>query len=334
MKRVVLTFSLMVLTAVSALRAETIYTLIMRGQIVEASDSLSSRATAAIRDGNTLYFMSLLETDADKAAQLMAASLDAAVSPRFQEEIYLRLAQYYLQKPDYLRLKQLITDYRTKWPKGDYLRQLARYEMIINEMNRDLEQALTQADRELVEYGTGEDRQWALLDQARVLRESDKKVGAQRLARKLSQERSGPGVPQAMYLLTKLSIEDGKLEDAALNLNLLRDEYPSAIGIDALESQLIGTPETVSKRNVGKAEEITGTWYTVKVGVFSNATNANEYARQFASYKVPVSVRSKVISGKSYQIVYVGKFRSFDEASKLKGTLEQQFNESYQVVAQ
>jgi hypothetical protein len=333
MRRIVLLVILLIIIAAPTLSAEDVYSLIMRGQISEASDSISSRSTASIRDGNTLFFMSLIEPNGDKAAQLMQASLDAAVSSRFQEEIYLRLAQYYLLKPDYVRLTQLIADYRTQWQKGKYAREMARYEIVLNEVNRDLEASVAQADRALVQFGKGEDRQWILIDQARVLRESNKRVGAQRLARKLSQERSGPGVPQSLYLLSSLAIEDGKSDDAALSLNLLREEYPSAIGLEALMSQLIGAPDT-ARPDDGKAEEITGTWYSVKVGVFSNLTNASEYVKQFAPLKIPVEVKRKIVSGKTYQIVYLGKFRSFEEASKLKRTLEDKYSESYQVVAQ
>ena len=59
--------------------ADDIYSLISRGHLKEATEALSAVSTAMMRDGNTLFFQSLLETDAAKSADLMEAALRTSV---------------------------------------------------------------------------------------------------------------------------------------------------------------------------------------------------------------------------------------------------------------
>ena len=84
MKRCLL-ICLLVAASVNA-RGDDIYTLIREGRLEEARDSLSRLSTASLRDGNVLFFRSLLERDAAKSARSMEAALKAAVDPAYQEE--------------------------------------------------------------------------------------------------------------------------------------------------------------------------------------------------------------------------------------------------------
>ena len=81
------------------------------------------------------------------------------------------------------------------------------------------------------------------------------------------------------------------------------------------------------------AEKLTGTFYAVKVGVFSSRENADRQADIFKKYKKPVDIREKRISGKNYHVVYVGRFQSYQDAYQFKSTLEATHGEVYQVVA-
>ena len=88
-----------------------------------------------------------------------------------------------------------------------------------------------------------------------------------------------------------------------------------------------------SKNKNQTAEEITGTFYSVQVGVFSVRDNAKTLSRSMKKYGKKVEVKEKKISEKNYFVVYVGRFKSTDDAIAFKTILEKSENEAFQVVA-
>ena len=311
--------------------ADNIYSLITDGRLKEASDSLSRLATASTRDGNVLFFQSLMEQSADQAARMMEASLRSSVSLEYRPEIYYRLAQYYLIKHDYKDLSRVVNEYRASTESGKYDAEMLRLSVIVDQMSGDYESALKQADRFQVKYGTSETSQWGMVDKARILAANGKSIGAVKILKELSREKSGVGVPQALYLLAVDALEKKRIEDAVFYYNLLRDGYPGAIGLDALVDRLSSVAGGYDTGDT--AEKLTGTYYTIKVGVFSSRDNANKQADLFKQYKKPVDIREKTISGRNYHVVYVGKFQSYQDAYQFKSTLEATHGEVYQVVA-
>ena len=111
MKKVIFILPIVLLMSAIEVSAESIYSLIRQGKLREAADSLSGITTASTRDGNKLFYSSLLEQDADKSAQLMEAALKVAVSAVYRQEIHYRLAQYHFIRGDYTRLGQLVSEY-------------------------------------------------------------------------------------------------------------------------------------------------------------------------------------------------------------------------------
>jgi hypothetical protein len=53
----------------------------------------------------------------------------------------------------------------------------------------------------------------------------------------------------------------------------------------------------------------------------------------FTGKATPIDVVKRTIQGKSYHIVYVGKFQEYDAASRLRTQLQQQTGEKYEVAA-
>lgn len=78
---------------------------------------------------------------------------------------------------------------------------------------------------------------------------------------------------------------------------------------------------------------MTGTVYSVQVGVFSVKDNAKKLAGRLKQYGEPTEISDRVISGKKYYVVYVGRFLSSEEAMVFKARLELSENEAFQVVA-
>ncbi|HKK20080.1 MAG TPA: SPOR domain-containing protein [candidate division Zixibacteria bacterium] len=331
MKKLSLLTVLLLFLAAGAVNADNIYSLIMQGRIKEASDSLSASTKAAIRDGDHLFFQGLLERNATKSAQLLEASLNAAVSASFRQEIYYRLAQYYLLKGDNDKLQKLVADYRAYWEAGKYRPEMFRISILIDEKNGAYDAAVRQVDRYLLEFKDGDLDQWGLIDKARIMGEYDKSVAAESMLRKLSRERGGPGVPQSLYLLANEAIADKHSDDAVFYYNLLREGYPNSIGLSAIVRKMEGLASDTYRDNT--AEKLTGTYYVVQVGVFSEKKNAERQADIFKQYDQKVEIGTKTISSTKYNVVYVGRFSSYDAADKFKRKLESDRNEVFQVVA-
>ncbi len=333
MKRILFYLILSLVPAVSGVTAgDDIYDLIRKGKLDDARAALAEVSTAALRDGNHLFFQALLEPNGDRAAQLMEVALNSHVDLQYREEIYLRLAEYYYLTGNHDRLRKLIVDYRVNWEKGEYREQMMRYSTMLDEQDKAYESALRQADRYLVEYSEGDAEQWGEVDKARVLIANGKNIGAVEILRKLSRARSGPGVPQALYLLTLESIHDKRADDAIFYYNILREGYPAAIGLDPLVDKMEGMT-TGSSASSAEAEKLTGTYYSVQVGVFSEKGNADKMADKFRRYDVPVDIRSKTISNSRYRVVFVGHYGTYNQAAAAKAKFEAENNEVYQVVA-
>ena len=331
MKKKLLPITLLVLVMAAPGQADIIYSLITRGDLDAARDSLSSASTASLRDGNRLFYLSLLEPSADKSAQLMEVALNASVSAVYREEIYFRLAQYYFLRGDLKKLEQTVIDYRALWEVGKYRGEMLRISVMADEMVQAHESAVRQADRYLLEYSEGHPAQWGIIDKARVMQGYNKPIGAHKLLRKLSREKSGPGVPQALYMLAVDAVEKKQTDDAVFYYNILREGYPTAVGLDALIEKMadLSAPDT----DDAAAEKLTGTFYSVQVGVFSKKENAKQQAKIFSRYDQKVDIKTKTISNKKYRVVYVGRFQTYDSALQFKRMLEVSHNEVFQIVA-
>lgn len=324
--------SLKILLIISLLFASSasanIYSLIKEGKIAEATDSLNPFLSAATRNGDILFFQSLLEPSAKKSADLMEASLKASVSLTYRQEIYYLLAQYYLFNGEYSRLATMISEYRSIWPQGKYAGDMSRYSILIDEHNRSYEVAYKQAERII---GSSDEKHWSQIDQVRILLAQNQKTKATEILRKLSKESDSVGEALALYLLAGRAIELKRPDDAVFFYNMLREAYPSAVGLDALinkMSLLTATSDTDSR-----AEKLTGTYYSVQVGVFSSKENANNMADKFKKYDKKIEIRDKTVSDKKYQVVYIGHFTTLEDAYTFKNQIEHAFDEVFQVVA-
>lgn len=332
MKRIICILVLGIASAVTAQADDLIYRLIQRGEFDQAREELSRVSTAGLRDGTNLFYQALLEPNGARAADLMEVALNSGVDKEYRELIHLRLAQYYHLTQNWERLERIIVNYRTKFEYGRYREEMMRFSTLLDERGGVSEAALRQADRYLLEYGSGEAEQWGAIDKARVLLNDDKGIGAERMLRGLSREKSGPGVPQALYLLAMDAVKSKRADDAVFYYNVLREAYPGAVGLETLVDRLASMAEGVERRT-GEAEEITGTYYAIQVGVFSEADNARRQAERFKKSGWKTEVADKAISNVTYRAVYVGNFSTYEEAAAAKVNLERELNETYQVVA-
>jgi tetratricopeptide (TPR) repeat protein len=261
---------------------------------------------------------------------LLEAALNASVSARYREEVIFRLAQYYFASGLDGELALTVNRYRTEYENGRFDGHMRRLAIIADERAAKTETALRQLDRMLVSRADDEPSQWATIDKARIMMATDKRVAAIELLRRLSRQRSGPGPAQALYLLALDAFQYHRYDDAVFYYNLLREAYPKAVGLDVLIDKLSSV--TGDEPEDDLAERLTGTFYSVKVGVFSQIENARRQRDNFTKYDRRVEILTKNISGRKYFVVYVGRFSSYESAEQLKANLEATHNEVFQVV--
>ena len=134
------------------------------------------------------------------------------------------------------------------------------------------------------------------LDRARILYEEKKYIEAQNICRRLANTQYDEVIAPALYMLSYYSIEQKRIDDAILYYNLLKEGYPEAIGLDDLVDRFTQIDNQPQNR---AAEEITGMFYSIQVGVFSVKDNANSLAKDMKKYGEKVEVKEKVISNKN-----------------------------------
>lgn len=319
---------ILIMTSLSA-RADDLYSMILSGHIDEAKDSLSHYSSAASRDGRLLFCGALLEPDAAESARMLEASMRASVPARYLEDIYLRLCRYYLMADNRSRLDELTTDYLARWEGGRYEAEILRLAALAERQAGNNQAAVRLLDRYLTRHDKEDLRQWGEIDKAAALLKDGDRNKALSVLRKLSKDKSDDGVPIALYMLGIDAVDRGRVDDAVFEYNLLRESYPAAVGLDHLVDRLGG----ISLPSDNRAEKLTGTYYSIQVGVFSDKKNARHQADLFKNSGEKIDVTTKTVSGRKYNVVYVGRFSTFDEANRLKTKLENTHGAVYQVVA-
>jgi len=312
-------------------RTTDIYSLIVDGDIKQAADSLSSVSSASTRDGDLLFYAGLLETDGAKSIKLMQAALQVSVSPLHRKQIYYRLAQYYFLNRDLKNLGLIVTEYLSRWEFGRYRDEMLRYSSMVDDISSNYESALRQVDRYLLSYADGSRGQWGQIDKVRVMLRYGKKIGADKVLRRLSRSKSGVGVPPALYLLALTAIAEGNTDNAVFYYSMMCESYPSAVGVDALLDRM--SDLSSGDKSDRTADKLTGTFYSVQLGVFSSKENAEKMSARFTKYGHKLDQLRKKISDQNYHVVYIGRFPDYLSASQFKDKLEAEHNQSFLVVA-
>ena len=111
----------------------------------------------------------------------------------------------------------------------------------------------------------------------------------------------------------------------------MRESYPSAVGVDALLDRMgdLSSGDKIDRT----ADKLTGTFYSVQLGVFSKKENAEKMCARFTKYGQKLDRLRKKISDMYYYVVFIGRFPDYLSASQFKDKLEAEHNQSFLVVA-
>lgn len=313
-----------------SLSATEIIDLIKRGETDEARRKIAELSTAVRRDGTLLYYQALLEPDGQKSLQFLQAAFKAGISPRFLEEDIYLMVQYYLAEGNFEKVASTSEAYLQQWEAGQYRSEVLRLAALAFQKINQPEKSQKYLKRLIRENPDAQPGFAGQLDEAVGLYRNENYIKAQNICRKLRNVKYDGVVSPALYMLSLYSIEQKRIDDAILYYNLLKEGYPYAIGLDDLVDRFSRFEKRADDQ---RAERMTGTVYSVQVGVFSVKDNAKKLAGRLKQYGEPTEISDRVISGKKYYVVYVGRFLSSEEAMVFKARLELSENEAFQVVA-
>lgn len=326
-----LIFSLLVLhgVAASAVPAD-IMALINEGRLEEARRAIKESSATIGESGSLLLAKGMLEENGPNSFRLLEAASQAGLSDEPAGEVCYRTALYFQATENYRSLADSADAYLKRWAKGRYRNEMMRLAAMAKQKGGEREQADILRERLIKE--NGENRIGALgrLDKMGQLLAERKFAEADKLGKKLMASPIDEASIPSMYMAAVSFLDRGKDDNALFQYNLLREEYPNAIGLGDLEDKF-GNME--KQTDDEEAEQMTGTVYSVQVGVFSVKANADKIAARMKKFGQGVEIGEKSISGKKYYVVFAGRFRSSERAMAFKGNLEQSEQETYQVVA-
>jgi tetratricopeptide (TPR) repeat protein len=310
--------------------SDKIIDLIRQGDIDAARSMIAEGSTAARREGTLLLCQAMLEPDGGESLRFLKAAFAAGLPPQeVEDDIYLQ-AQYYLADGDYENLASTARDYLREWETGKHRAPMLRLAALASD--RLGKRAESERFLDLLIKENPENRFGAIgkLDKAGSLYRRKDYTEAQNICRKLGQSKYDDVVAPAYFMLSFYSIDQKRIDDAILYYNLLREGYKHAVGLDDLAGRFEPFDSAAGNH---RAEEITGTVYSVQVGVFSVEDNAKKLARHMETYGEKVEIGKKKISDTYYYVVYVGRFLSSADAMAFKSRLELSEQDAFQVVA-
>jgi len=125
----------------------------------------------------------------------------------------------------------------------------------------------------------------------------------------------------ALYKTYQYYYSIGLYKTAAQRYEQLKQVYPSSPYLvherprgAEQEAEAVEKPSSASGSDSGT--------YAVQVGAFSTAENASKQKRFFHNVGYPVEILNKVKRGRSYYLVWIGNFKSYDEARKFRNEMK------------
>ena len=121
--------------------------------------------------------------------------------------------------------------------------------------------------------------------------------------------------------------------EAATWLNKLKKDYPSSPYIK-LSDQNIPPADQKDKIQYNKKTDSKIKYkFTIQAGAFSSKENANALKKQFVDAGYSSEIKEKTVAGTLFQVVYVGKFTTEEEAKNFLQQINTQYNLDGRVIS-
>jgi tetratricopeptide (TPR) repeat protein len=301
-----------------------------QGDFKNAQEELKSYLESNPSDYEALYYAGKLEGNAGKSAEYFKKIWESFTKIK-KEEAGLELCLYYQAAGVDDSVLTLSSKFKTIFPKSLFLPQILWLECKSLLATGRMEQAL-KGFRNIVElYPSSSWAAWAQLGIAEIyFSQGSFNKSIKEYTKVIDKYAGTEAFPLALAGMSRAFEASGEKDKAVLYMNLYKERFPGGI---ETESQ-IQIDEIIPRKDPGTAEELTGTKYSVQIGVFANQENADKVMKRLKSRGYSPGQSFKNIQNKKYYVIQVGVFNSLSEAQKLREKLEREDGEVYRIVIQ
>ncbi|MCP4570585.1 MAG: hypothetical protein GY841_23620 [FCB group bacterium] len=309
-------------------RVDGIFARFNEGDLETARQELRELPQSAARDGNRLFIAALLETDAIISRNMLKAAISSDLDGKYMEEAHFRLIQLAETSGNKGAVLTQSEEFLNRWEDSEYRNYLlaalaAHSGSVASDRKRYLNLLID-------EYPGSYFGQYARLVKASAAYDRGHYKTATTLCRKINNSADDELVPASLIMLSRIALKNNDAGRALLNYDILREQYPYAIGQEHLISELRKTSDRQSGQE--STEVFEGITYSVQVGVFSVKNNAKKMSERIKAYGQKMRTVKRKISDKTYHVVLAGKFTTLQEAGRVKEKLELGENQIFKVV--
>ncbi len=308
-------------------RVDAIYDKFIQGKLKEAETKLHRLPSTTVRDGNRLFLAALFEVSGSRARAFFEAAIKSDIDGKYLPMAKFHLLQLDFAAGNYGQVLRSGNEFLDNWedsPLRDKIlalmaassatggkEQKRYYDLLIDQYPGEYTGLYARVAKAYQAFG----------------RKHFKTTTT--ICRRISNSANDDLTPTALILMARIALIRGESDRALLNYNILREQYPFAIG----QSDLLIELKQVSDRTSGREarEKIEGITYSIKVGVFSQKGNAKKMADRMKGYGYKTEIKKLKISGKSYYVPMAGKFDTLKEAQIAKAKLEMGENQIFEI---
>jgi tetratricopeptide (TPR) repeat protein len=301
-----------------------------QGDFKDAREELKAYLESNPSDYEAQYYSGKLEGNAEKSAEYFKKIWESSSRTK-KEEAGLELCLYYQTAGLDDSVLSLSSKFKKIFPKSPLLPQMLWLESRSLFSTGRTEQALKSLKYILELYPASAWAAWAQLGTAEIYFSQGSFNKSIKEYNKVIDKYAGTETfPLALAGMSRAFEASGEKDKAVLYLNLYKERFPGGIEV---ESQ-IQTEEVNPRKDPGTAEKLTGTKYSVQIGVFANQENADKVMKRLKSRGYSPEQSFKTIQNKKYYVIQIGVFNSLSEAQKLREKLEREEGEVYRIVIQ
>lgn len=301
-----------------------------QGDFKDAQEELKAYLESNPSDYEALYYAGKLESSPEKSAEYFKKVWESSSRTK-KEEAGLELCLYYQTAGLDDSVLSLSSKFKKIFPKSPLLPQMLWLESKSILATGRMEQAL-KGFRNIVElYPPSSWAAWAQLGIAEIyFSQGSFNKSIKEYTKVIDKYAGTEAFPLALAGMSRAFEASGEKDKAVLYMNLYKERFPGGIEV---ESQ-IQTQEVNPWKDSGTAEKLTGTKYSVQIGVFASQENADKVMKRLKSRGYGPEQSFKTIQNKKYYVIQVGVFNSLSEAQKLREKLEREEGEVYRIVIQ
>lgn len=136
----------------------------------------------------------------------------------------------------------------------------------------------------------------------------------------------------ALYRIYSYYYALGLYDTAKKQLDKLKKNYPQSPYIKIAEKKIPSENETTTTEQKPDEKKQIDYKYTIQAGAFSKLENAQSLKKDFQDSGFFSEIKEKVVGGTTFEVVYVGKFVSEEEAKNFLQVINSEFKLEGRVV--